>query len=195
MRRLIVFLVVTLAFMDGLTTASGAAPWQSINQRQAILEDRIDQGIRNGALTRTEAIVLRGEFNTLERLEANYRRSGGHLSAGERRELDERFEALRLRIRIQRRDAQERPGTRWVSINDRQERLDARIDQGVKGGTLTRAEAIQLRGEFKTLVRLESEYRQSRGAFTMEERADLDRRLERLSSRVAVERRDSQGRF
>ena len=116
-----------------------------------------------------EAITLRGEFKTLAHLEANYRKSGGYLTGGEREDLDNRFDALQRRIRIQRRDSEERPG-RWVSINERQERIEREIDHGIRRGSLTRAEAIELRGEFKTLVRLEEEYRRSRGAFTLEER-------------------------
>jgi hypothetical protein len=172
-----------------------AASWQSINQRQQIIEDRINQGVRSGALTRPEAIKLRGEFNTLEKLEENYRRSGGNFTNAERLDLDRRFDALRLRVKIQRNDAQDRQDRGWVSINERQGRIDARIDQGVRNGTLTRAEAIELRGEFRTLIQLEEEYRRSRGAFTDSERADLDRRLDRLSARVSKERHDSRSRF
>ena len=35
--------------------------WQSINARQANLDRRIDQGVRNGQLSRREATRLRGE--------------------------------------------------------------------------------------------------------------------------------------
>ena len=55
--------------------------WQSINQRQAQLDRRIDQGVRSGQLSRREATRLRSEFNSLVRLEGQYRRGG--LSAWE----------------------------------------------------------------------------------------------------------------
>ena len=42
-----------------LPAAASAAPWQSVNARQARLDARIDQGIRSGALTRGEAMRLR----------------------------------------------------------------------------------------------------------------------------------------
>lgn len=82
--------------------------WQSINQRQVSLDRRIDQGVRNGSLSRREASRLRGEFNGLARLEANYRRGG--LSAWERTDLDRRFDRLSAQIRDERRDRDHRRG-------------------------------------------------------------------------------------
>ena len=80
--------------------------WQSINQRQAQLERRIDQGVRNGQLSRREASRLRSEFNSLERLERQYRRGG--LSAWERNDLDRRFDRLSAQIRAERHDRDNR---------------------------------------------------------------------------------------
>jgi len=89
-----------------LSAAAQAAPWQSINQRQANLENRIDNGVRNGSLTRREATRLRNQFYHLERLERQYRRGG--LSWSERRDLDRRFDRLSAQIRFQKHDAQNR---------------------------------------------------------------------------------------
>jgi Ni/Co efflux regulator RcnB len=86
-----------------------AAPWQSINQRQANLDRRIDQGVRNGALSRPEAVRLRTEFRNIARLETRYRATGG-LQQWERRDLDHRFDVLSAKIRIERRDRNGRRG-------------------------------------------------------------------------------------
>ena len=80
--------------------------WQSINVRQAALDRRIDQGVRNGQLSRREATRVRSEFNALLRLEANYRRGG--LTAWERTDLDRRFDRLSASIREERRDRDNR---------------------------------------------------------------------------------------
>jgi hypothetical protein len=79
----------------------GRGAWQSINQRQANLDARIDRGVRTGALTRSEAYRLRAEFRDIAQLESYYRRTGAGLSLAERRELDRRFDALSARIRIE----------------------------------------------------------------------------------------------
>lgn len=80
----------------------------------------------------------------------------------------------------------------WQSINQRQRQLDQRIDVGVRNGQLSRREAVRLRSEFNQLVRLEASYR--RGGLTTWERADLDRRFDRLSAQIRYERRDRDGR-
>lgn len=82
--------------------SAGYGNWQSINQRQANLDRRIDVGIRNGSLSRREATRLRSEFNSLSRLEASYRRGG--LSGWERADLDRRFDRLAAQIRNERND-------------------------------------------------------------------------------------------
>ena len=90
----------------------GYGQWQSINARQANLDRRIDQGVRNGTLTRSEAIRLRAEFRQIAYLEQRYRRTGGGLNAWERQDLDRRFDRLSMRIRIERRDGQNYRGYR-----------------------------------------------------------------------------------
>ena len=108
MKRVLLTLAAASAVLVSLPAAANAAPWQSINQRQANLDRRIDQGVRNGSLTRPEATRLRGEFRDLMRLENNYRRSGGGLNAWERQDLDRRFDRLSNRIYAERHDRQDR---------------------------------------------------------------------------------------
>lgn len=80
------------------------AGWQNINARQDRIEHRINQGIRSGALSRREAASLRAEFRSIERLEAQYRRSRPGLTVAERRDLDRRFDALSAKVRIEKHD-------------------------------------------------------------------------------------------
>lgn len=89
------------------TAASAQAGWQTINQRQANLDRRIDRGVQNGTLNRREAQRLRTDFRALNQLEYRYRRSNG-LSQFERRDLDRRFDALSARVRFERNDRQGR---------------------------------------------------------------------------------------
>ncbi len=171
--------------------ATAQAGWQNINQRQAQLDRRIDQGVRNGSLTRTEAVRLRAEFRGIADLEARYRRSAPGLTLNERRDLDRRFDVLSRKIRIESTD-RDRPGAGngWWNINERQAILDRRIDQGVRSGQLSRAEAIRLRAEFRGIVALEARYRRTAPGLTVAERADLDRRFDTLARKIRWERRD-----
>lgn len=109
MKRFLLTIAAASAVLAGLPAAASAAPWQSVNQRQANLERRIDQGVRSGELTRVEAARVRDQFRDLARLEAQYRRSGHRLDMRERRDLDQRFDRLSQRVYVQKHDRQERP--------------------------------------------------------------------------------------
>lgn len=108
MKRVLLTLAAASAVLAGLPAVATAAPWQSVNQRQANLERRIDQGVRSGELTRREAVRVREQFRDLARLEARYRRSGHGLDMRERRDLDLRFDRLSQRVYAQKHDRQDR---------------------------------------------------------------------------------------
>jgi hypothetical protein len=189
----------TLALLAATAMAGAAVPatmataqpaFQSINQRQANLDARIDAGVRNGSLTRAEAVSLRAEFQALVRMEADYRRSGGVFTLFERQDLDRRFDTLSRKIRNERNDNDDRG---WQNINQRQANLDRRIDAGVRNGSLTRAEAARLRAEFQQIVRLEAQYRRSGNGLNRVERQELDRRFDALSRQIRDERNDNNG--
>jgi hypothetical protein len=192
----------TLAFTATAAVAlcagsAAAQAWTSINQRQARLEQRIDAGVRSGDLTRSEAARLRDQFRDLARLEVRYRHGG--LSGWERNDLDRRFDALSSQIRVQRadwqrdwfggRDWRDSRG-RWVPIDRRKAQLDRRIDQGVRSGQLTRAEARRLQAEFREIEQREVAYR--RDGLSSGERVDLDKRFDQLAQRIRWERRDDE---
>jgi hypothetical protein len=84
-------------------------------------------------------------------------------------------------------------GGRWMPIEARMERIDFRIDQGMRSGQLTRNEAYRLRAEFRDIERLEARY--SRNGLSRWERADLDRRFDQLSAQIRWERRDDDRRY
>ena len=80
----------------------------------------------------------------------------------------------------------------WQQIAQRKFQLDRRIDQGERNRQLSRREAARLRTELNALVRLERSY--MRGGLSYRERADLDRRYDRLSVQIRMERRDRDDR-
>lgn len=169
---------------------------ESINERQANLDARIEAGVRNRSLTQAEATRLRSEFADIARLEARYRASGGRMTAAERRDLDRRFDLLSSRIRDDRHDDDRRGrGGPELNLNQRQRDLDARIDAGVRGGGLTTREAAQLRSEFQDIARDEARYRASGRGLTQAERMELDQRLDRLERRIQRNRADDDRRW
>lgn len=103
----IVISALAAATLATVAVPAMAAPWASVNQRQANLDRRIDNGVRNGRITRAEAYQLRAEFRQISRLEARYRSTRG-LQDWERRDLDRRFDALSRKIQWERRDRDRR---------------------------------------------------------------------------------------
>ncbi len=79
-----------------------------------------------------------------------------------------------------------------LSINERQAAMNQRIESGIRTGDLTRAEALQLRTEFRDLEALESRYRAN--GLTAWERGDLEARFKTLSHKIIDERHDRQTR-
>jgi hypothetical protein len=81
-------------------------------------------------------------------------------------------------------------GGAWQNINARQNRIEARINQGIRSGALSRREAVQLRARFRAIASLEARYRASRPGLTMAERRDLDRRFDALERSIRVQKND-----
>ena len=71
---------------------------------------------------------------------------------------------------------------------DRIAQLDQRIDMGVRNGGLDRHEAWRLKGDLRDVARLQARY--SRDGLNGRERADLDRRFDRISAQIRYERHD-----
>jgi hypothetical protein len=197
MKKLLAMAVAAGALV--IAAPAAAQVWQSINQRQAQLDARIDAGVRDGALTRQEALRLRGEFNDLARLEARYRADG--LSFGERADLDRRFDSLSSQIRYQRNDDQMRGdngrgdgrgryngGDEWTPISVRDREIQMRINNGIRNRTLSPQEGDRLRDQFHDLLRVKAQY--MRNGLNGDERRDLDRRYDRLNYQITAEVRD-----
>lgn len=187
MKRTLLTLMAATSMAAAIPAIASAQPWQNINQRQANLDQRIDVGVRNGQLTRAEADRLRVEFNGIARLEATYRASRPGLTVAEMADLDRRFDALSARIRFERSDRDDR---QWQNINQRQAALERRIERAMRDRRLSQREARSIRAEFQAIARLEANYRASRPGLTAAERADLDRRFDRLSARIRMDAND-----
>lgn len=190
MKKLLAMAVAVSAL--AVAAPASAQQWQSINQRQANLEQRIDVGVRNGSLTRNEAARLRVDFRELTRLEARYRSSYG-LSQAERRDLDRRFDALSARIRYERHDNDDRGNGGWGQINQRQREVENRLEYGMRTGRISRQEAVRIRAEMNDFHRAEERYR--RNGLSNDERRDLSRMLDRLDRIVQAEANDRDNRF
>lgn len=183
MRNKNLLLAAAAALTLGASAASAQA-WMPIIERQAVLNDRIDAGLATGEITGAEARMMRDDMASLVALEGTYRYGG--LSARERLDLDRRFalidDQMRLAVRTGGADS-------YVAMEDRKLDLDARIEQGLRSGQLTTAEAEVLRDDFNEIARIEASYRVD--GLSAEERADLNRRFDELGATIRVARADT----
>jgi len=74
------------------------------------------------------------------------------------------------------------------NLNQRQDELNRRIEWGVRSGALDRREAADLRQDAREIARLEARYRIN--GLNPRERADLDRRFDRLDAQIARQTHD-----
>jgi hypothetical protein len=84
----------------GWGTQSNVNAQASVNlqNRIAQLETRLQAGIQSGAISRSEATMLRRDIRTLTRLERQYSRNG--LTQAERQDLQQRIRAVRQQFRM-----------------------------------------------------------------------------------------------
>lgn len=77
-------------------------------------------------------------------------------------------------------------------IENRKDRQAARINQGVRSGELTAAEAARLKARERELKQDIRRDRVDGGGLTAGERAKIERRQDRLSRGIAVQKNDGQ---
>ncbi|WP_439477084.1 hypothetical protein [Brevundimonas sp.] len=150
-------------------------------ERREALEARIDAGIRDGSISRTEATRLRSEYNSLVQLETRYA-ADGRLTTQERTDLRARYQALSRRVGDARDDGGYDDDYGWRSLADQRIAFNARVDLALRDRRISRTEANRLRTDFDALVRVETSY--ERDGLSDREREDLTTRLADLDRRI-----------
>ncbi|MBX9668222.1 MAG: hypothetical protein K2X93_11410 [Candidatus Obscuribacterales bacterium] len=154
----------------------------NINSKQANIEQRIAQGVRDGSITNQEAADLRVKASRVGELE-NQMRVGG-LSVAERERLNDELNRLNDDVHRQMRDGDtaNTPGRGDAAVVTRQAELNSRIDAGLRSGKLTSAEGTRLKASAATIANLESRLRG--GGLSPSERSSLNDELNRLSREI-----------
>jgi hypothetical protein len=84
--------------------------------------------------------------------------------------------------------------SRRMNVDERQARINARIDHGFQTGALTRREARQLERQLALTEQKERAF-EGDGRLTGRERAELHRDLDNVAQRLRFERRDADRRY
>jgi hypothetical protein len=190
MKRTLLTLLAASSLAVAAPMVANAQPWQTMSDRQYSFMDRVDDGVRSGALTPSEATRMRTDFNNLMRMERDYRRSSPGLTPWELQDLDRRFDVLSDRLSSELAD-NDRYGGR-LSDRDRtfdnirpiRVQLDNRIERAYRGGEMSRSDADRLHRDANDLERLEGRYRASLPGVTAGERDELNRRIDMIEARI-----------
>lgn len=187
--------------------------WQhwNLNSMTTDEEARIHAGIRNGSLTRDEASRLLNRVAKINSLKAQLARGG--LNMSERIRLDREIDKLAESIY---RETSYNNRSRWLgnkpfdwarnwrndyscdnlsswqhwNLNNLTGDEQARINQGLRNGSLTRAEATKLQARLNQINNLKSTLMV--GGLSMRERQRLDAELDALSEAIFRESNNNQ---
>lgn len=164
------------------TLDSGAAGYGEaslVAQGRADFESRVDAAVAARRITRVQGAQLKTDYQSLIQVEAGYQ-ADGSISAAERTDLDTRLDALDARVGDG--PAGQTPTTPPATVQSRLNSLDAAVTTAERSGSITRAEAADIRVELGDLVRLQAAY--GRYAATADDTAYLERRVGELEARV-----------
>jgi hypothetical protein len=159
-----------------------ARQWVSITDRAPWLNQRINRGVQEGTLDRSEVVSLRNQLADIQNLERRYQRQG--MQTWMRADLDKRFDQLAARIQYERTDGDNVRG-RVDNRNSQGDpdlaRLETRIQQQIREGEqydlIQREDANDLQNQLRDIQSREQiQYRRSgyrlsdydRRAFTSE---------------------------
>jgi hypothetical protein len=175
-RYLLIVVLLTLA----VCIVAGAA-YADIPDRIRDQQARINQGIRSGALTRSEADVLQDNLSWIRETFSRMK-TDGSLTPAERARLDQMLERNSQMIYNKKHNPIGRVyvAEQRAVVGDFQERIRdqrERIEQGIRSGELTRSEADIL---LDNLDRIRDRFSRMKadGRFTLEEQARVDRLLD-----------------
>src|SRR5262245_5222930 len=104
--RLIPYAVLTAGGMLAATGAANAQSMYEINQRQDYQQNRIEQGIRSGQITRSEGYRLEQGERAIDQAQRRAM-ADGHVSAAERARIDRMTDRQGREIYRQSHDSQQ----------------------------------------------------------------------------------------
>lgn len=178
----------------------GAAPAMAqdahtpaIDRAQQDIGARIQQGLRSGAITPSEAQDLFRRQREIQ-IRENRVKADGIATPRERQMLRQDLDDLNLEVERKMDHSRGRPqADRTPGIDDSQADIGDRIAQGVRSGRISRADARRLQDRQRSIVRNEARFKAD-GVVTGRERRQLRSELELLRQDVERMMRSRRGR-
>ena len=155
----------------------------AIDRAQETISLRIQQGMASGHITPSEARELYRRDRDIEIRESRFK-ANGSATPQERQQLRSDLDGLGAEVErmMSNRDiVQPVDNTNTNGIDNRQQDISARINEGVRSGSLTQRQARSLQMRERAIARHEVSYKRD-GVVTQQERRQLRNELARLSS-------------
>jgi len=158
---------------------------ETIQQRKVSQQDRIANGIANGSLTAKESSGLEKQESQLNQEERDMKaEDNGHLTQADRAALHQQQNQLSNEIYQDKHNA---AAQHYGSgeVDQRAERQQDRIAQGVNNGTLSAGQASHLEGQEAAINKEANADRAANGGkLTPQERAKINRQQNHLSKQI-----------
>lgn len=180
--------LIASALFAGLAATPAMAQNTStpnIDQSQAQVSARIQQGLQSGYITPYEAQMLYRRDQDIQNREALYK-SDGRATPAERQQLRNDMATLSAEVERAMNNSSVvvvRPGTSMGGIDSREFNIRARIDEGVRTNRLSPQEAQRFMAREAQIERREAAIR-SDGVVTQQERRQLRNQLTALRDQV-----------
>lgn len=183
--KLITASLLATALFAGLGVAPAMAQNTStpaVDRAQQAISARIQQGLASGHITPSEARELYRRDRDIEMRESRFK-ANGSATPQERQQLRSELESLAAEVErmMANRDFIAQPGANTNGIDNRQENIGQRIDEGLRSGRLTRPEARRLQRQERYIARHEASFKRD-GVVTQQERQQLRSELARLNN-------------
>lgn len=177
--------VLASALFAGLAAAPAMAQnayTPGIDQAQADVHARIQQGLQTGQITPSEAQQLYRRESNISLRESQYK-SDGRATPQERQQLRADTDGLRAEVERMIANRNVVGGPAGGNIDSRQYNISARIDEGVRARLITPREADRLYSRERLIQSHEAAYRAD-GVLTPRERGQLRSELTALRDQV-----------
>lgn len=185
--------IVALAMSSALTASATAQTTAGTVQRDVNLQNRVEQGLQSGSLSTGEAAKLEGDESRIEKMQAKDLRDG-KLTPAEKARLDAAQNKVSSDIHRDKNNAiVGNPGSasskRMQADVQRNANQQARIEQGVQSGELTKHQAGSLERGQSHVARAEARAG-ANGHVGPREQANVQAREDHQSNRIYVKKHD-----
>jgi hypothetical protein len=185
--------ILALAIGGALTASATAQTTAGTVQRDINQQNRVEQGLQSGSLSTGEAAKLEGEESRVEKMQAKDLRDG-KLSPSEKARLDKAQNKVSSDIHHDKNNAiSGNPGSnsskRMQADVQRNANQQARIEQGVQSGQLTKQQAGSLERGQAHVARAEARAG-ANGHVGAREQANVQAREDHQSNRIYVKKHD-----